>query len=114
MKQEKIDPVALLPMDIFAVDGPLRVDLAYAGPLSFCGIIYRPGSRLWLHEDLAAIVVLAARLAHKEHGLRMVVYDGLRTVAAQALMAQADIVKAHPHWLEGPSRVLSPPGTGGH
>lgn len=114
MKQEKINPAALLPMDLFAAEGPLRVDLAYAGPQSFCGVLYRPGARLWLHEDLAAIVVLAAKLTFKAHGLRMVVYDGLRTVAAQALMAQSDIVKAHPHWLEGASRVLSPPGSGGH
>jgi zinc D-Ala-D-Ala dipeptidase len=114
MKQEKINPAALVPMDLFAAEGPLRVELAYAGPQSFCGVLYRPDARLWLHEDLAAIVVLAAKLAFRGRGLRMVVYDGLRTVAAQALMAQSEIVKAHPHWLAGDSRVLSPPGAGGH
>lgn len=114
MDQKKIDPTSLVPMDIFAAEAPLRVDLAYAGLESFCGIIYRKQARLWLHEDLAAIVVGAARTAHEKYNLRLVVYDGLRTMAAQALMAESDIVKAHPHWLVGESRVLSPPGAGGH
>lgn len=111
---QKIDPASLVPMDIFTNDAPLRVDLAYAGPASFCGVLYRKEARLWLHEDLAAIVVVAARIAHEKYNLRLVVYDGLRTMAAQALMAESDIVKAHPQWLAGESRVLSPPGAGGH
>src|SRR6185295_550887 len=114
MKQQKIEPSTLVPMDIFEPDGTLRVDLAYAGAKSFCGVIYRPGARLWLHKDLAAVVVLAAQAVRARHGLRMVVHDGLRTVAAQARMAQSDIVAAHPDWLYGPGRVLSPPGNGGH
>lgn len=114
MEQEKIDPATLVPMDIFTEDAPLRVDLAYAGTESFCGILYRKQARLWLHEDLAAIVVGAARAVHKKYNLRLVAYDGLRTMAAQALMAESEIVKAHPQWLAGESRVLSPPGAGGH
>jgi len=114
MEQEKIDPATLVPMDVFTDDTPLRVDLAYAGTESFCGIIYRKQARLWLHEDLAAIVVRAARTAHEKYNLRLVVYDGLRTMAAQALMGESDIVRAHPNWLAGESRVLSPPGAGGH
>jgi zinc D-Ala-D-Ala dipeptidase len=114
MSQEKIDPARLVPMDIFARDLPLRVDLSYAGPGSFCGVIYRPGARLWLHEDLAGVVLLASCLCRRDHGLAYVLYDGLRTVTAQALMIETDIVKAHPHWLEGDGRVLSSPGQGGH
>lgn len=114
MNSTKISPADLIPLDIFEGDAPLRVDLAYAGPDSFCGVLYRPGARLWLHADLAAVVVLAAHLSHRDYGLSFVVYDGLRTVEAQALMGESAIVKAHPHWRAGPDRVISPPGMGGH
>lgn len=109
-----VDIARLVPMDIFEGEEPLRVDLAYAGPRSFCGVLYRPGARLWLHEDLAAIVLLAARRCRAERGLRMILYDGLRTVTVQELMRDSAVVRAHPHWLEGETRVLSPPGAGGH
>lgn len=113
MEQKKIDPAQLIPMDLFTGD-ELRVELAYAGPKSFCGIVYRPGARLWLHEDLAVITVLAARLAWARHRCRLILYDGLRTVTAQAAMLETDIVRAHPQWLAPESRLLSPPGVGGH
>lgn len=109
-----IDPARLVPMDMFEDTGWLRVDLAYAGPRSFCGVIYRPGARLWLYDDLAAIVLHAARDVHERHGLRMVVYDGLRTVTAQEAMLETPVVRANPHWLAGDDRVLSSPGMGGH
>lgn len=111
---KKIDPARFVPMDIFEDTGWLRVDLAYAGRASFCGPIYRPGARLWLHDDLAAVTLLAARTVHEKHGLRLVVYDGLRTVTAQEVMLETPVVRANPHWLEGDDRVLSSPGMGGH
>ena len=114
MKLKTIHPQALIPMDIFEEKGRLRVDLAYAGSDSFCGAIYRKNARLWLHEDLATIVVLASGLCQKRHGSGLVIYDGLRTVSAQEKMGQCAAVKAHPHWLEGPDRVISSPGMGGH
>lgn len=111
-----IGPAQLVPMDIFAQDLPLRVDLAYAqpAPKSFCGAVYRPGARLWLHEDLAAVVLLACRACHEKHGLRAVLYDGLRTVTAQETIRDTAAVRANPQWLEGETRLLSPPGQGAH
>jgi len=107
---------ALVPMDLFNGDEALRIDLAYAqpAPKSFCGIIYRPEARLWLHQDLAAITVLAARLIYNNHKLHMVLYDGLRTVCAQELIRDTPVVQANPQWLEGDARLLSPPGRGAH
>lgn len=111
---EKIDPARLVPMDMFEYTGWLRVDVAYAGPGSFCGPVYRPDARLWLHEDMAAICLLAAKNAFEQNGCALVVYDGLRTVTAQEEMLETSVVKANPHWLAGDSRVLSSPGMGGH
>jgi D-alanyl-D-alanine dipeptidase len=114
MKQEKINPASLVPLDIFAPEAPLRVELAYARDDAVCGAVYRPDARLWLHEDLAAVVILAARLANARHGLGMVAYDGLRTVDAQQLMIDSPAARAHPQWFEEATRVLTPPGIGGH
>ncbi|MBU0800491.1 MAG: D-Ala-D-Ala dipeptidase [Alphaproteobacteria bacterium] len=110
-----IDPAALVPMDLFTGDVPLRVDVAYTQdfPKSFCGVLYRPDVRLWLHQDLAAVVVRAAAAAGKA-GLGMILYDGLRTTEAQKLMGESAIVQANPHWLEGDKRMVSPPGKGAH
>lgn len=110
----KIDPAALAPMDLFTDGSGLRIDLAYAGGdnLLFGEKIYRKGARLWLHEDLAKIVLLAARLC-KNQGYRIILYDGLRTVDAQAKMTETQRVRDNPHWLE-PAHLLSPPGAGAH
>jgi len=111
---EKIDLARLVPMDLYAGDFPVRVQLDYATPHSLCGLIYREQARLWLYDDLAAIVLRAAQLCHARTGLHFILYDGLRTMEAQGLMQQSPAVQAHPEWLEGPNRVLSPPGLGGH
>jgi D-alanyl-D-alanine dipeptidase len=113
--QMKIDPAALVPMDLFADALPLRVDVAYTqpAPKSFCGVIYRPDARLWLHRDLALAVIYAAKAA-AQAGYGMILYDGLRTVEAQAAMRETPIVQANPQWLAGETRMLSPPGKGAH
>lgn len=113
---KKIAPEALVPMDIFTEDFPLRIDLAYCKPApeNIFGVIYRPQARLWLHRDLAKIVLLASAWAFKNHNLQIVLYDGLRTVEAQKRMQQSPIVQKNPGWLEGPTRLLSPPGAGAH
>lgn len=110
-----IDPQDLFPMDMFEGAFPLRVDLAYAldTPPNIFGTVYGAGARLWLHRDLAKIVLLAARIAHEHSGHVMVLYDGLRTKEAQGRMAQSAIVKANPQWMQEP-RLLSPPGAGAH
>lgn len=94
---------------------PLRVDLAYArgDNLLFGEPIYRPDAQLWLHKDLAAIVISAANRIHNQYGWRFVVYDGLRTTTAQAKMLKTQRVIDNPQWLQEP-RLLSPPGAGGH
>lgn len=110
-----IDPSKLIPMDLCAQFYPLQVQLAYAhdkAPNIF-GKIYHDDAKLWLHEDLAKIVCLAAKNLNDETGYNLVLYDGLRTHNAQAEMAEADIVKANPQWMEEP-RLLSPPGAGAH
>lgn len=110
-----LDPASLVPMDIFSGDFSLRTQLTYAQPdnLLLGEAIYRRNARLWLHEDLARIVLLACRICRKNHGFHMVLYDGLRTVEAQQKMLECARVKQNPHWLEEP-RLLSPPGAGGH
>ena len=49
----------------------------------------------------------------ENNGFYLRLYDGLRTVEAQAKMGVSEIVKANPHWLEEP-RLLSPAGAGAH
>lgn len=102
-------------MDLFTADYPIIIDPAYARAdnLLFGARIYRSDARLWLHIDLARVVVLAARLIHDQSGYACVLYDGLRTIEAQAAMLDTQRVRENPHWLEEP-RLLSPPGTGAH
>ncbi len=106
----------LVPLDLFNDHPSLGVQIAYKydqDPNIF-GVIYREGTRLWLYYDLARVTVLAARLIYRERGYKMIVYDGLRTVEAQALMLNSDIVRANRHWVDEEPRLLSPPGGGGH
>lgn len=113
---EAIDPLDLVPMDIFG-DEPLSIDLVYANaahPENIFGrAVYAQGARLILHRDLARIVLLTARLLHTRHGWTLVLKDGLRPVEAQAALMETDIVKRNPHWLQEP-RLLSGPGQGAH
>lgn len=112
---KKIEETALVPMELFGGQFPLSVQLAYArdeAPNIF-GQIYARDASLWLHRDLAKIVLAAAKIAHERSGVSFVLYDGLRTSDAQEKMAQSPIVKANPHWMEEP-RLLSPPGSGAH
>lgn len=113
-QQKTLEIESLTPMDMFTA-APLRIDLAYAqgDNVLFGEQIYRADARLWLHEDLAAVVVLAATLIHRNHGLSCILYDGLRTIDAQQSMLETQRVQDNPHWLEEP-RLLSPPGAGAH
>lgn len=108
---KKIKPSELVLMN----DDFYRVELAYARDdnILFGERIYRKDARLWLHTDLASIVKQAAHLCLDHHGMRFVLYDGLRTTDAQAAMMETQRVKDNPHWLQEP-RLLSPPGGGGH
>ena len=121
---KKINPAELVPMDIFIGQEPIDVDLVYqqaAHPRNiFEEQLYQEHARLWLHKDLAKIVILASRILlwhgsqnHKEIW-HMQLKDGLRTTDTQAAMAETEIVKANPHWKDPEHMYLSPPGTGAH
>ncbi len=108
----------LVDMAGFAEAFPIRIDLVYADAVHpeniFGTALYRPGARLWLHAGFAPVVLAAAGLMRRRHGGAFVLKDGLRTVEAQAAMQQTAIVRANPHWSQGPQRLLSLPGQGGH
>ncbi|MCB9990007.1 MAG: D-Ala-D-Ala dipeptidase [Rhodospirillales bacterium] len=119
MTQKQITPDALVPMDIYGDSHKIRIDLVYADAAHpeniFKTDIYRQQARLWLHKEFAAIVVRAAEIMGERWGGIFVLKDGLRTTDAQQAMQETAIVKANPQWLaDGPSRLLSPPGRGGH
>jgi D-alanyl-D-alanine dipeptidase len=111
-------PADLVAMDTVADETPLRIDLVYAQAAHpeniFKQALYRPQARLWLHREFAAVVTLAAKRCYKETGLVFVLKDGLRPVEAQTLIRETPIVKANPHWIQDPTRLLSDPGKGGH
>ena len=113
MKQ--ITPENLATLDEGVQNGSLRIDLAYAREDNhlFRERIYRHDAKLWLHRNLADIVLLAAGELYKHHDLRLVIFDGLRTTESQEKMLHTKRVQDNPHWLEEP-RLLSPPGQGGH
>ncbi|HEY8190037.1 MAG TPA: D-Ala-D-Ala dipeptidase, partial [Micavibrio sp.] len=111
-------PTDLIAMDTVAKETPLRIDLVYAQAAHpeniFKQALYRPQARLWLHREFAAVVTLAAKRCHEATGLVFVLKDGMRPIEAQILMRETPIVKANPHWIQDPTRLLSDPGKGGH
>ena len=112
---QKISPDQLIPMDIFTPDAALDINVIYAhdkAPNIF-GQIYRKDARLWLYEDLAKIVILAAKRAAKD-GYTLTLYDGFRSFEAQEKMANSKATQENPNWMEEPHRLLSPPGKGAH
>lgn len=112
---KKIHPDQLVPMDLCAKHFALEINLAYAHdrPPNIFGKVYHDDAKLWLHEDLAKLVCLAAEICYAKTGYSIIIYDGLRTSDAQSEMADADVVKANPQWMQEP-RLLSPPGAGAH
>jgi D-alanyl-D-alanine dipeptidase len=114
----KVNPAELVPLDIFTLNYPIAIDLVYSQknhPENIFGKIYRESARMWLHVDLAAVLVLASRICHKGAGSAVLqAKDGLRTIEAQTLMQRSEIVRKNPHWCEEPNRLLSPPGRGAH
>ena len=113
-----IDPAALMAMDVFCAQAPIRIDLVYAQKEHpdnvFKTAIYRREARLWLFAPLAMVVMTAANICFREYGYIYVLHDGFRSVEAQAAMQETLVVKQNPQWCEGPNRLLSRPGTGGH
>lgn len=105
-------------MDIFTASEPLKIDLVYADknhPENIFGInLYDAQARLSLHRNLARVVIKAARALYEKKGWILILKDGLRTLDAQEALMETEIVRSNPHWLEGPDRLLSSPGGGGH
>lgn len=106
-------------MDMFCAHAPVRIDLVYGNPVHarniFARALYHPQARLWLYDDLAAMTIHAAFHLHRHYGWTLVLKDGLRTVEAQQMMQETDIVQANPHWsAPGERRLLSTPGNGAH
>lgn len=114
----KIYPADLVDLSSFTASHPVKIDVVYAQPNHPDNIfkvgIYRPEAKMWCYRELAPIILRAADICFEKSGYIFELKDCLRTIEAQALMAQADIVKANPHWLQEPNRLLSPPGKGGH
>lgn len=112
---KKIRPEDLVCMDDYAETYAYCVELAYARSdnLLFGERIYREDAKLYLHKDLASIVMKAATSCFEHEHLHFVLYDGLRTSTAQERMMHTQRVRDNPHWLQEP-RLLSPPGAGGH
>lgn len=114
MKQ--ISTCDLVPFDLFTGDFPIAVDLVYADaahPENVFGALYHPDALMWGHIELVSLTLYAACTLRDERGWTLIVKDCLRPVEAQQKMCEADIVCAHPHWIEEP-RFISPPGQGGH
>ncbi len=114
MNLKPLSPDDFICMDVQADLFPFRIDLAYARAdnLLFGEQIYKTDAQLWLHKDLAAVVLQATMLA-TARGYRLVLFDGLRTSDAQEKMLHTKAVQDNPQWLEEP-RLLSPPGAGAH
>jgi D-alanyl-D-alanine dipeptidase len=115
---EIIQPDDLIPMDLFVPHEPLEIDLVYAIPQHqeniFKTALYHKNARLFLHRDLARIVIAVSRSLHESHQWILVLKDGLRTIEAEHAAMATDIIKENPQWLEGPNVLFSKPGTGAH
>jgi len=108
----------LIPMDLFAKSEALRIDLVYADANHpdnmFKEALYYPQARLFLHRDLARIVIKVSRHLKEQHNYSLVLLDGLRTIEAEQAAMQTSIIKQNPHWIEGPTVLFSKPGSGAH
>lgn len=105
---EKPDPAALVPMNLFEQDYPVRVNLVYAQadhPDNHFGQLYHPEAKiLWLHKGLAKIVLKASLIANQRFGWRLQLLDGLRPVEAQERMSKFGYEEIY----------VAPPTRGGH
>ena len=117
--QKQIDSEDLVNMDMLAESCPFTVDLVYAKSTHpeniFKTALYHEEACLYLHKELADIVIKASEISYSCWQGVLVLKDGLRPIEAQQAMQHTEIVRANPQWLEeGPTRLLSPPGLGGH
>ena len=115
---KRITPSDLVALDDFEGKHPVKIDLVYGKKEHrdnmFGCAIYRHDARMWAHRDFAPLVLRAADICFGRTKWLFEIKDCLRPVEAQAAMMETDIVKANPHWIQEPNRLLSPPGKGGH
>lgn len=114
-----LSPADFVAMDWFEADHPVSVDPVYARanhPRNiFKTALYEPCAQLWLHKDLAKIVLRAAHKLNEDFGQRLTLYDGLRVVEAQERMHATPTIKIeNPEWGIAGNPYLSLPGEGGH
>jgi D-alanyl-D-alanine dipeptidase len=118
LQLKKIAPADLVALDDFVQKHPVKIDLVYAQAKHrdnmFGCALYRRAAKMWCHKEFAPIVLRAAELCHQKSGYIFELKDCLRPVEAQAAMAETEIVRKNPQWLQEPGRLLSPPGKGGH
>src|SRR5262245_58755582 len=107
---KKITPADLVALDDFAGKHPVKIDLVYGQPQHpdnmFKSGIYKPGAKMWAHASFAPIVLRAAAICYAQKKWLFELKDCLRPVEAQAAMMESDIVKANPHWIQEPNRLL--------
>lgn len=103
-----ISPDDLIPINLFESDFPILVNLIYAQkdhPDNHFGQLYHPKTfLLWLHKDLARIILRASQMGSELFGWTLDLLDGLRPVEAQREMSKFSI----------PWQMLARPGQGGH
>ena len=103
-----IAPDDLIPLNIFSDDYPLSINLIYTQkdhPHNHFDQLYHPGaSLLWLHKDMAKLVLLASHILYDRTGWILECIDGLRPVEAQDVMVTFGY----------PEEMIAPAGVGGH
>lgn len=104
---KKLNLGDLVPLNLFS-GYPVSIEVVYANrdhpDNHFPGLYHEQASLMWAHRDMAAVTLVAARLAQELYGWTLKINDCLRPVEAQEKMAAYGY---HPE-------LVSVPGTGGH
>ena len=86
----------------------MKIDTVYAKPdhpdNQFPGLYHPEAKLIWCHQDLALVVLIAARTVRQDFGWTLKINDGLRPVEAQEKMQDSHF---HPD-------LVSAPGKGAH
>ena len=117
---KKIDPQHLCDMAHYRAEergqagqDAISIQIAYAlaNPgINHFGVLYRTDAPLCLHKAMADMVIAAALDLQKNHGWRLKLMDGLRTIDAQIAMEKSE--HTDPAWYA--NSMLSAAGKGAH
>ncbi len=97
----------LVLMAEFEKQFPIEIDLVYSQPdhaNNHFGSVYSKKAKLWCHKDIAKITLLAAKKLEEHCGWKLRIFDCLRTIEAQEIMANKGF----------DSSLVSLPGSGAH